>query len=628
MSKRTIFIILGALLFVVLIALAWWWLGRWSEEERGPAEGFGSAQERPGGNAGADGQTNVGTGLGGANTGASGGTNTSVSTDGTIVYDNSGVPNVGYGGGGSSSGGVIRGGVTVVPGANWLPSGPVSNFTPSQVNQLNDGSIGGQVSILGTPPQPNTTVGLGTALAGAGIGTALCTAGLLSSSLGATGSGVLSSLPSIAGAVQTNSLASNALLSSNELRNNFYNCIARTIARAALQQITASTVNWINSGFNGKPSFVQNYQQFFTNVADQAAGEYIRGSALSFLCSPFGNKIRIALAQSYANRNAAASCTLTRVSNNLQGFMNGNFGAGGWAGLLQFTTVPTNNPFGAYSYAQGGLSSAQAVAVQNGQLQISPGGFLSQQDCTGPLQTSGPNAGKRGPPCKITTPGATIEATLAETLQVDKKLLTQAGVSGSFDTIINALLQQLTIRALQGGVSNLSGLNGYEGNFLTPDQRQAQTQGNALLAQLQGISNTAGQYGSVAQGAIADIQNTQERLQQLVNCYESKGQATQGDPARARIAELEQRVAFYNARITRANEVITLLQGYQTRVLQITTLAQATAVQNEITAAQAAGQLIATTDVTTAQQDRTTLQTELAATNSQTDVSITQCRAS
>ena len=57
-------------------------------------------------------------------------------------------------------------------------------------------------------------------------------------------------------------------------------CMARTVAKVAIQQMTVSIVNWINSGFNGKPSFVQNYQQFFNNVADQAAGEFIRGSSL------------------------------------------------------------------------------------------------------------------------------------------------------------------------------------------------------------------------------------------------------------------------------------------------------------------------------------------------------------
>jgi hypothetical protein len=85
----------------------------------------------------------------------------------------------------------------------------------------------------------------------------------------------------------------------------YLDCLVKSIAQAAVDQITRSVVNWINSGFNGQPSFVQNFNQYFANVADQAAGEFIKGSALSFLCSPFASQIKIAIAQSYANRNTA-----------------------------------------------------------------------------------------------------------------------------------------------------------------------------------------------------------------------------------------------------------------------------------------------------------------------------------
>ena len=34
-----------------------------------------------------------------------------------------------------------------------------------------------------------------------------------------------------------------------------------------LQKLTISTVNWINSGFDGKPSFVQDSGKFFKDIA-------------------------------------------------------------------------------------------------------------------------------------------------------------------------------------------------------------------------------------------------------------------------------------------------------------------------------------------------------------------------
>ncbi|MCC7500869.1 hypothetical protein IT396_03695 [Candidatus Nomurabacteria bacterium] len=673
-------------MLLLIIALGWWWFLSWSDEQQGPREGFGSGDDRTvglgtgeqtnqgtgftdgsgdGSTTGLDGNTtnvNLGT-IGGTDSGNSGsaigggtqgsptiGTNTTGAQPGGIsssgasstgVGVGSGSPNtspiggsgpgvVAVGGGGTASGGGTSGGGTggggtgggggtVTPGVDWLPGGPLSSFNPTAINQLNNGSIGGEISFFGTPPQPGSIDEFSddsftAALAVAGIGTALCTAGLLPGVL----TGTLATLPVSAVAVTVNAPVQNAADSNNIFRDNFLNCVARAIARAALQQITASTVNWINSGFNGKPTFIQNYEKFFNSVVDQAAGTYIQGSSLSFLCSPIQLKVRIALAQSYAKRNAA-SCTLSRVSSNIQNFMDGNFNSGGWAGLLQFTTVPTNNPFGAYTFAQVELSNTQARAQLDAQRKISPGGFLSMEECTPyPVRV-----------CKIVTPGKTIETALEQNLGVSQKTLELAGVAGSFDTIISALLQQLMLRALQGGVANLSGsggLGGYEGNFLTPEQQQAQAQGNTLLTTLSGISNTASQYGAVAQGAITDIQLTQQRIQELVNCHEFKNDSTQAAATTARITALEQRVAFYNSRITEANTVIATLQAFQSRLLQATSPNQITSVKNDLDAAVANGTLISAAQVTTAQQDRTTLQAELAAQNQQTQTALQQCQ--
>ncbi len=750
MTKRTIFIILGALLVLLIIALGWWWFINWSKDQQGPAEGFGTAGDRTGtaaggtggnlgspfgdgstnpdgstsninlgniggsgsggggggngsgggpggatgvgagsggaagsgagtsgtvgvgagtggttaGGAGTSGTTGVGAGTGGAagsgagtggttaggagtsgtvgvGAGTGGAAGSGAGTGGTTAGDpgviwtgGSGGTGGGGGGGGGGgtggtggtntggtdtggTGGTDTGGTTggdTTPGVDWLPGGPQSSLALTPINQLNDGSIGGQVTLFGTPPQPNNPNDLTGALAVVGVGTALCTAGLLPGVL--TGSAVSGALSLVA--VTVNAPFQNLNNTSDTLRENFLNCIARTIARAALEQITASTVNWINSGFNGKPSFIQNYEQFFTNVADRAAGSFIQGSALSFLCSPFQAKIRIALAQSYATRNAAASCTLSRVSNNIQSFMNGNFNAGGWSGLLQFTTSPANNPFGAYSYAQVGLNNRIAVDTREAGRTTSIGGIMSSRKCTDPNDQR---------TCKVETPGGSIESVLAETLQIDKKILTQAGVSGSFDTIIAALLQQLTLRVLQNGLSNTSGLGGYASNFLTPEQQQAQAQGNNLLTALQGISNTAGQYGATAQGAINDIQIAQSNLQNLVNCHEARNNSAGAAAAQASIASLEQRVAFYNSRITQANTVIAALQNYQSQLLQATNPAQIATVQAGVDTAVAQGALITAAQVTTAQQDRTTLQAELAATNTATNASLAQCTA-
>ncbi len=773
MNRRTILIIVGALVLVALVLASWFWL---FSKGSGIAGGlFGGGGSRTGTTTAQSGGTNIqsnipggtnaqngsltnntGSGAGGTivaqqgsgqtnvpltpRTVAPGGTGSetfgtqgiqgsgsitgggSIGSGGTISTGGTGAGTVGAGGtvgtGGTVGAGGTTGvstatsstaaggtevatssGVATVPGVDWLggtgaggsSGAATSNFVPSDINQLNNGVTGGKVTIFGTPPVPNNTSGknLLAALATAGIGTALCTAGLLGGTtvVGATaGSAALTTVgvaqvgiikaaaipgvwPVIDAGVHAQNIGlgaqnvavapfiiGDAVLHSNDtFKADFLDCLARTVGRAIVDQITSSVVNWINGGFNGSPSFVQNYQQFFGNVADLAAGSYIQGSALSFLCSPFQLQIKLAIAQSYANRNAR-SCSLSQVTKNIDNFTR-NFNSGGWPAFLSLTTIPTNNPYGAYAYAQVGLAAAQSAAVQNANKSITPGGFISYAQA---YNCSAGGAGNNGqlinnsslflsPPqaaagqcpsncrCKVATPGSIIESSLIGT---ENSTLNQLNLAKSFDEIISALITQLMTKTLYQGLGNLSGQGGYASNFLTPDQQQAQTQGNALLVQLEAVQQTAQRYGQVEQGSIADIQNAQQQLETLSNCWEtittSSGiysasqqtqAAAQASTTQASIATLQAQVALYNNNITRANATIVALQSLQTQTLAVTSTADVTAVSNNLNAAAASGQLITAADVTQAQQNRTTLQSQLAATNQQTANNLQLCQA-
>lgn len=715
MSKRTIIIILAALAVALLIVASWWWFFHRQSTPGANTGTFGTGQDRnTGSTSGGNGQNNTPSGIGGAGTGSNigtggglgggtggpgsgglGGGNTGSGV--TVDIQSTSTVTVGPGtgpagpGAGNPDGGPIEPGTgpgpnigTVEPGpgtgpgtvggvggppdvdvvnpvpvgttsVGWLgpdpngsPGGPVSSFIPSTVNQLNDGSTGGQVTLFGTPPTPDNPNDLAAALAVAGIGTALCTVGLIPSpAYGAVAAANKVTAVSIAD-------SANDAKNATDIQTKFLDCITRSIGRAIVQQITSSVVNWINSGFKGSPSFVTNFQQFFANVADQAAGAYIKGSALSFLCSPFQAQIKIAIAKSYANRNAQ-SCSLSQVTNNINNFMKGNFSAGGWPAALSFTSTPTNNPYGAYAYAQVGLINAQSAATANANKNVNPGGFISFSQAT---DCKGADVGKEGtiiktslfltptqaasgvgiPGCKtkIVTPGDVIQSTLQKTIG---NPLDQLGLAKSFDEILNALITQLITRTLYQGLGNLSGQNGYENNFLTPDQQQAQTQGNALLLALQNAQQTARQYGTVAQGSIADIQNAQGQLQTLANCWETAatsdfypaGQrataAANASAALAAQATLETKVGLYNDTITKANTSIAYLEDLQSRTLSINSTAEVTAITNEFNAAAAAGEIITAADITSAQQDRTTLQATLQGQNADTAAKLNQCRA-
>lgn len=655
MNRRTIFIILAALAFAALLIISWWWF--FNRESVPDTTGtFGSGEDRPGGGGlGTGGQNNVGStvGTGGVTVGIEPGVG-GEGTPGAVGTTTVGTPVA------------VAPGVLGATSTDWLGGtgsggslgGTVSTFVPSGVNQLSDGTTGGQVTILGTPPSLQSSDDLAGFLTAAGIGLGVCTAGLLTGGA----AGLLGSIGLAPVAVTVNAPVQNAK-DADSVQQRFMDCLVRGIGRAVVNQITASVVNWINSGFSGQPSFITNHQQFFTNVANIAAGEYIKGSGLSFLCSPFQLQVRIAVARSYANRGAQ-SCSLSQVSNNIENFMKGNFsGAGGWPALLSFTTVPTNNAYGAYAYAQIGLANAQATALQNANRNVTPGGFISfsqAYDCKATVPAPGQTVGSNGQllnnsslfmtpaqsasgvcpsncKCRVATPGSIIESSLIGT---QNNTLQQLGLAKSFDEIVSALISQLMVRTLQQGLLNLSGTNGYESNFLTPDQRQAQTQGNQLLTTIQSIQQTAQQYGTAQQGSIYDLQASQEQLQSLANCWEpiATSQGLYSDSQRAQaqtnanaainqLQQLELQVGQRNAEITRANAAIALLQDAQTQLLSAGSTAQVKSIENALIAAGNAGQIISTAEVTAAQQNRTTLQGELAALNTQTATYLQQCYA-
>jgi hypothetical protein len=425
--------------------------------------------------------------------------------------------------------------------------------------------------------------------------------------------------------------------------NTFFSCIARTIAKITLRQITNSVVNWINSGFSGNPAFVTNPSQFFTNIADVAAGEFIRGSSLSFLCSPFQLQIKIAIARSYARSRAAPACTLTGVMGNVNNFMNGSFSAGGWPGFLSFTSIPTNNPYGAMIFADVGITYSTQTRVGNERRQQSlAGGFLDfkqKKNCVpSPVRVDAtadrsvrsigdnPEAPASYEVCDLvtTTPGAVIENALIDT---NDSSLRELELAKSFDEIINALIAQLITRTLQGGLLNLSGQGGYASNFYTPEQQQAQTAAQTLLNQLQGDSQNAQNYGGVQQGSIVDIQNAQSQLHDLYNCWLDVNQSSKAEVASTTKATLEKRIDVYNDQITRANSVVTFLVELQSEALSAGSLEDIASVRSRHQDARNSGNLLSQADIVNAQQDRTTLQNQMLVLNQQTSAQRQECNA-
>tara|TARA_B100000745_G_scaffold180941_1_gene118481 strand:+ start:193 stop:1656 length:1464 start_codon:yes stop_codon:yes gene_type:complete len=230
--------------------------------------------------------------------------------------------------------------------------------------------------------------------------------------------------------------------------------IAYGLARTIIKNMVRSIVTWINSGFQGSPAFVTDLGGFLRDVADQVAGEAIYSSDLNFLCSPFELDIRTALATQYNEERDGyqPQCTLSSVTNNLEGFLAGDFSQGGWPAWFELTQGRANDPNNAYFEAKAAVD-AKIRNAQGQEIKLLEfgDGFKSFKTCSDTDAASGTQKN-----CIITTPGTVIANQLNKALGAGQDSLITAD---EVNEVIGALLSQLAQQALSG-TNGLLGLGG------------------------------------------------------------------------------------------------------------------------------------------------------------------------
>lgn len=235
--------------------------------------------------------------------------------------------------------------------------------------------------------------------------------------------------------------------------------IAFGLAKMIVKSMTQSIVSWINSGFQGSPAFISDLKSFLVDRADEIAGDFIYNNPdLNFLCSPFQLDVKTALAVNYQDQThggsgSSAQCTLSEVSDNIEGFLSGNFADGGWPAMFELTQNPQNTPTGAYLAAEAELNARIADDQGRTVKELDWGkGFLSFKVCDGGASGSG-NPNQK---CDITTPGKVIADQLNKSLGAGQDALIEAD---EINEIIGALFAQLAQQALTG-LNGLLGLGG------------------------------------------------------------------------------------------------------------------------------------------------------------------------
>ncbi|MES2623451.1 MAG: hypothetical protein V4576_03520 [Patescibacteria group bacterium] len=251
-----------------------------------------------------------------------------------------------------------------------------------------------------------------------------------------------------------------------------WNAVGYCIVNAMITYVANSTIAWVQGGFEGNPSFVNNPEQFFKELADVEASAFLKQLAYGTLglniCEPFRAQIVLTIARShvsgqqgyggpggysqggYGGANGAnggrggnmayGGCSLDDIKGNMQGFLNGDFQRGGWDSWFQVSQIDTNNPYSTYFNLQaqldGAISKKQTIAAQ----ELDWGkGFLSFRKCA----ENTPKDKQKD--CPITTPGIIIQGQLEKTLGLAKDRLVLAE---KFDQVVSAVVNELINVAL------------------------------------------------------------------------------------------------------------------------------------------------------------------------------------
>lgn len=270
-----------------------------------------------------------------------------------------------------------------------------------------------------------------------------------------------------------------AVFSSGEnVKEYVFDALAWQVANMAIESITKSTVNWINSGFQGSPAFVTDLNENLRGVGDAVVARFFDElSAQTIATTPFQDKVLDSVRLAYYLRTSPESFytrnpyTLNQVSANDRAFLQGDFNQGGFNAWFATVMNPQNNPYGAQMLANEALENAVAGATGNRLEELSWNrGFLSWRgDCavsdeTDTISLTGAD------PCveyNIDTPGSVIMEQLNSQLGVGVERLVSAD---EFNEIIGALLNQLASQVLGGGSGGLRGVSrpstGGGGSFL------------------------------------------------------------------------------------------------------------------------------------------------------------------
>ena len=272
---------------------------------------------------------------------------------------------------------------------------------------------------------------------------ALSAATCLFSFNGAIGSAAASVL-----SVPTDSVIDNAQTAGQNQKDCILDSIGFVLKELLIKEITASTVRWINGGFEGRPQYVQDLGGFLEDTADAAIGEIIYNDEnWDFLCSGIRPEVRLAAALNIysSSERDRPRCTLSEAVDAI-GDLSVEWD---WDNYNEIVSNPANSALGGYLYTSGNIVNVVEEVLSREVVDLDYGdGFLSHKVCeeVPAIENEADFVGPPTPPnCRIVTPGSVINDQINSSITSDQRRIELAD---EFNEVFGALVGQLIKRVL------------------------------------------------------------------------------------------------------------------------------------------------------------------------------------
>ncbi len=272
--------------------------------------------------------------------------------------------------------------------------------------------------------------------------------------------------------------------------------IGRLVIKMMLQKLTLSMVAWINSGFDGKPAFIQDPGKFFNDIAKNEILQFgleinnpdlfpfgkawLQNQALAFN-QKFTDNARYSLNEMIADTTPQYTAQSFQLS----------FDQGGWGAWSAMTQYPQNNPLGwqlmASDELQKRLAGTQQSTAQNVRDALqAANGFLGDLRCvdssgkptsvTQQQKKDALAAGKPDPCLAVgtwqyVTPGKLIAQAATNSIDFSKDSLLKAeDLNDAMAAMADAVLNHFATEWITDGYTALADTPGADGSFVyNPD---------------------------------------------------------------------------------------------------------------------------------------------------------------